>query len=123
LDRGLELEADLAVGLPHEKRGERTLGPRGHELQEIRLARREKLLHLVALDRPLQNHASGAEVAGLVRPHGLFRRRRPGSFEHARVDTSDTARAAPGPVKSGASALSSDEPSPKSKLTSFASFR
>ena len=69
---GLEFEADLAIRLPHEKRRERAARACRNELQEIGLAAGEQLLHLRRLDRPLQDHAPRAEIAGLVRPHGLL---------------------------------------------------
>ena len=63
---GLELEAHAAVFLPREIRGERPAGACRHELEEIRLAALQQLLHLLALDRPLQDGAARPEVAGRV---------------------------------------------------------
>src|SRR5262249_17023644 len=68
----LELEADLAVGLANEIRGERPPRARRDELQEIGLARREQLLHLRPLDWPLQDHAPRTEIAALVRTHRVL---------------------------------------------------
>src|SRR5258706_7379266 len=64
----LEFESDLPVGLPHKISRERSPRARGDELQEIRLAGGEKLLHLRTFDRSLEDDAPRAEVAGLVRP-------------------------------------------------------
>src|SRR5262249_14260087 len=61
----LELEADLAVGLPHEVSGERPAGASRNELQQVGLAGGEELLHLLAFDRALENDAPRAEVASL----------------------------------------------------------
>src|SRR5690606_23804015 len=40
--------------------------------QQVGPARGEELLHLLALDRLLQDHATGAKVAAPLRPHGVL---------------------------------------------------
>ena len=68
----LELEADLAVGLLHQERLEAAALLRDEAGQQVGAAGREQLLHLLALDRLLQDHAAGAEVAGALRADGLL---------------------------------------------------
>src|SRR5262249_57054810 len=63
----LKFEADLAVGLLDEERLE-AAPLLGHEsVQEIGAPGREQLLHLLALDRLLQDQAAGAEIAAALR--------------------------------------------------------
>src|SRR4029077_13894183 len=59
-----ELEPHLAVGAAYQERRERAAFPGDEAVQEVGPAGREQLLNLLALDRPLQDDASGAEIAG-----------------------------------------------------------
>ena len=59
----VELEADLAVGLRTRIRLERAPRARRDESQQVGPALGQQLSHLRALDRPLQDHPPGAEVA------------------------------------------------------------
>jgi hypothetical protein len=81
----LEFEADLAVRLSYQIRREWAPRARGDELQQIGLAGGEQLLHLLALDRALQDHPAGAKIAGLACADGFFAHVGRGQGEHARA--------------------------------------
>jgi hypothetical protein len=63
----LEFKADIFLVGQHEKCFERSALAGNKALEQIRFATREQLLHLFALDRPLQNDFARSEIAGLVR--------------------------------------------------------
>src|SRR6266404_8066069 len=64
---GLELEANLAVGLTNEVRRKRPPRPCRDERQQVGLARSQELLHLRPLDRSLQDDSTRAKVASPCR--------------------------------------------------------
>jgi len=68
----LELEADLAVRLLHEKRLELASLLRDEAGQQIGAPGLEQLLHLLALDRLLQDHAARAEIAAFLRSNRVL---------------------------------------------------
>src|SRR5207245_5745527 len=63
----LELEADSAVRLLDEKRLELASLLRHEAGQQVGAAGFEQLLHLLALDRLLQDQAAGAEITVFLR--------------------------------------------------------
>src|SRR5262245_259636 len=63
----LKFEADLAVGLLHEEGFEAAAFLRDEAGEQVGAAGFEQLFHLLALDRLLQDHAAGAEIAGAAR--------------------------------------------------------
>src|SRR5947207_7483864 len=62
----LEFEADVFLIRQHEKRFERPALSGNESFKQISFPGREQFLHLFALDRSLQDHFAGSEIADLV---------------------------------------------------------
>src|SRR5262249_16496549 len=78
-----ELEAHLVLRRLDEEGLELAALLRHEVGEQVRFARGEQLLHLLALDRLLQDHAARAEIAALLRTETFLARVGDAMLEHA----------------------------------------